>query len=180
MLQVTTKVAPMDLVGECGRNDADRQRHHDQAGDNRCSGDQLSQVGDRDHVAVADGAQRPDGPPHRTRDGAEFVGLRLALDQMHGGRRDQRRAEQDDEAAVQGPPLGIKRGEQRAHSRRVADELEKAHVRALMDRQPRIAERIREVARRRTERRPASEIGDILTEELEELPETGEHGAHRS
>jgi hypothetical protein len=53
-------------------------------------------------------------------------------------------------------------------------------VRALMDRQPRIAERIREVARRRTERRPASEIGDILTEELEELPETGEHGAHRS
>jgi voltage-gated potassium channel len=41
-------------------------------------------------------------------------------------------------------------------------------LRALMDRQPRIAERIREVARRRTERRPASEIGDILTEELED------------
>jgi len=47
-------------------------------------------------------------------------------------------------------------------------------LRALMDRQPRIAERIREVARKRTERRPASESGDILAEELDDLGEVSD------
>ncbi len=39
---------------------------------------------------------------------------------------------------------------------------------ALMDRQPRIAERIREVARKRLEGHAANQAGDLLAEELEE------------
>jgi len=42
-------------------------------------------------------------------------------------------------------------------------------LRALMDRQPRIAERIREVARKRLKGTQAAENGDIVTEELEEI-----------
>lgn len=46
-------------------------------------------------------------------------------------------------------------------------------LRALMDRQPRIAERIREVARKRIEQRATSQTGDLLAEELEETSEPG-------
>lgn len=53
-------------------------------------------------------------------------------------------------------------------------------LRALMDRQPRIAERIRQVARKRTERRPASESGDILAEELDDVGEVSEQEGVRS
>jgi voltage-gated potassium channel len=44
---------------------------------------------------------------------------------------------------------------------------------ALMARQPPIAERIREVARKRLERRTPGLKGDLLTEELEDAEETG-------
>ncbi len=46
---------------------------------------------------------------------------------------------------------------------------------ALMTRQPRIAERIREVARKRLERRAPDQKGDLLTEELEDAPEGAGH-----
>ena len=46
----------------------------------RRRGNHPSERGHRDNVAIADGPERDDGPPHRLRDGAEFLGLRLALD----------------------------------------------------------------------------------------------------
>ncbi len=61
----------------------------------------LAERRDRHDVAVADGAQRDDRPPHRVRDGAELFGLGVALGEMDEGRGHQRRAEQDDEAAEQ-------------------------------------------------------------------------------
>jgi voltage-gated potassium channel len=45
---------------------------------------------------------------------------------------------------------------------------------ALMDRQPRIAERIREVARKRVEGHDLNDAGDLLAEELEEAPDAAE------
>jgi len=45
---------------------------------------------------------------------------------------------------------------------------------ALMDRQPRIAERIREVARKRLESHAINTTGDLLAEELAEPPETAD------
>jgi len=51
-------------------------------------------------------------------------------------------------------------------------------LRALMERQPRIADRIREVARRRIEMRGGGAKGDLLTEEIEDTEETGEPHPH--
>jgi voltage-gated potassium channel len=48
---------------------------------------------------------------------------------------------------------------------------------ALMARQPRIAERIREVARKRLERTPGQK-GDLLTEELEGAEAAGQDRRH--
>jgi voltage-gated potassium channel len=48
---------------------------------------------------------------------------------------------------------------------------------ALMERQPRIAERIREVARKRLERHGGPGKGDLLTEELEDGTAAGQDGA---
>ncbi len=45
-----------------------------------------------------------------------------------------------------------------------------------MDRQPRIAERIREVARQRVESHGISGTGDLLAEELAEEPEPADQG----
>jgi len=47
-------------------------------------------------------------------------------------------------------------------------------LRALMDRQPRIAERIREVARQRVESHAIGSTGDLLAEELAEPPESAD------
>ena len=86
----------------------------------------LSQHGDRHNIAIADGAERDDRPPHRIGDGAELVGLRVAFDQMHDAGGDERRTQQDHEAAEQRPALIVKRIQQRAHRRRIARQLEKA------------------------------------------------------
>ncbi len=51
---------------------------------------------------------------------------------------------------------------------------------ALMDHQPRIAERIREVARKRVEGQGFNEVGDLLAEELEDTPEPAEEPAGRA
>ena len=121
------EVAPVDLLGERSGDDADRQRDHDQPAEDRHAGDEAAQGRGRHHVAVADGAERDDRPPHRVRDGAELVGLRVLLDEVHRGGGDQGGAEQDDEAAEQRPALGVERIEQRAHPRRIARELEEPH-----------------------------------------------------
>src|SRR5262249_13361474 len=78
-------------------------------------------------VAVGDRDERDECPPHRVGNGAELVGLRMAFDHMHDAGGDERRPQQDHEAAEQGPPLVVKHIQQRAHGRRVARQFEKAH-----------------------------------------------------
>jgi len=51
--------------------------------------------------------------------------------------------------------------------------LEAKDLHALMERDVRIAQRIREVARSRINRELVSPKGDILTEEIEEKPQPG-------
>jgi len=110
------EVPPVDLLGEGGRDDADRQRDHDEAEEDGSRRDDLAQRGDRDHVAVSDRAEGDDGPPHGVRDRAELVRLGVALDEMHHGRGHDCRAEQDDSATDQGAPLGVEHREERAHA----------------------------------------------------------------
>ena len=121
------EVAAVDLLGESGGDDADRQRDHDEAADDGAGGDQLAERGDRHHVAIADGAERDDRPPQRLGNGAELVGLHVALGEMHERGGDQRDAERDHQAAEQRAPLAVEHVEQRAHGRRIARDLEEAH-----------------------------------------------------
>jgi len=123
MLQVMTKSRRW-IASE---NDTDRQRDHDQAGEDRGGPDQAAKRRDRHQIAVPDGAERHDGPPHGVRNGAELLRLDRSLDQVHGGRRDQRGADQDHQAAGERPPLRVEHIEKRAHPRRVAREFQEPH-----------------------------------------------------
>ena len=76
------EIAPPHLVGKGGGDDRHRQRDHHEAADDGEHRDQLAERRDRDHVAITDGAERHDRPPHRLRDGAELVGLDLVLDRI--------------------------------------------------------------------------------------------------
>jgi hypothetical protein len=49
--------------------------------------------GHRNDVAVANRAQRDDGPPHRIGNGAELIGLRMTFDHVHDACSDQRRTQ---------------------------------------------------------------------------------------
>ena len=104
-----------------------RQRNHHQAEKDRGTGNHLPQRRHRHHVAIADGPQRHDRPPHGIGYGSELVGLHAAFRQVHQRRGDHRRSDQNDHAAEQRAALGIKHVEQRAHRRRIARDLEKAH-----------------------------------------------------
>ena len=118
------EIAPLHLLGKGGRDDRDRQRDHGKAADDGEDGDELSERRHRHDVAIADGAERHDRPPHRLRNGAELVRLHVALDGVEQRGKRQDRADQDDDAADQRPPLGMHGREQRAHRRRIADQLE--------------------------------------------------------
>ena len=83
------ELAPVDHVGEGGRDDADRQRQHGDAHDRGEAADDLAERGDRHDVAVADRRQRDDRPPHGVRDRAEPVGLGVVLGEMHEARHRQ-------------------------------------------------------------------------------------------
>ena len=77
--QVTTKSRRW-ITSENGvRDDADRQRDHGEAEERRRGRQDLAQRRDRHDVAIAHRGQRDDRPPHRIRDGAELVGLGVAL-----------------------------------------------------------------------------------------------------
>src|SRR3984893_7325852 len=119
------EIAAADFVGEGGGDDRNRQREHHEAGDDGEPRHRLAQRRDRNHVAIADGAQRHDRPPHRLRNGAELVGLNVVLDGIEQRGEQQHRAGQDHEAAEQRSPLGMKRRQQRAHRRRITHQLEK-------------------------------------------------------
>ena len=115
----------MDFVGKSGRDNPDGQSDHDQPGENRCSSDNPPQRRDRDHVAIANCAERDNGPPHRVRNRAEFLGLDVSFDDMHGRGSQQRRSDQDDKAAEQRSAFGVKDIEQGTHAWRVTREFQK-------------------------------------------------------
>ena len=110
------EVATMDFLGERGCDNADGQRDHDQADEDRDRGDDASQRGHRNDVAIADRAQRDDCPPHRVGNGAEFVGLRAAFDHMHDAGDDERRPYQNHETTEQRAALRVKRIQERTSS----------------------------------------------------------------
>ncbi len=120
------EIAPVDLVGERRRHDADRQGQHEDAHEHGQPADHAAERRDRHHVAVAGGGQRHDRPPHGVRHRTELVRLRLALDDMHDRSSHHGGTEQDDDAAEERPAFRIKRVEQRAHGRRIARQLEEA------------------------------------------------------
>ena len=127
MLQVTTKSRRWISSREGGRDDADRQRQHDDAHHGREAGDDLAERRDRHDVAVADGRQGDDRPLHRVRDRAELVGLRVALDEMHARRgHGEHGAAEDDDARERAPGARLDRLEQRGQAGRIAGELEEA------------------------------------------------------
>jgi hypothetical protein len=115
MPQVTTKVATVDLVGEGGGDDADRQGDHDKSNEDRDRCDDASRHGHRNDIAVTDRPKRDDGPPHRVGNGAEFVGLCMTLDQVHDACGQQRCTQQNHEAAEQGAALVVENIQERAH-----------------------------------------------------------------
>ena len=119
------EVAAMDFLGERRGDDADRQRHNDQAGEYRYRGDKTARPGNRNDVAVADRSEGHDRPPHGVRNRSKLVRLNAALDEMHRGCGEQRKTEQYGQAADQSSPLGVQSLEQRLVGRRVAGELEK-------------------------------------------------------
>ena len=119
------EIAPPYLVGKGGGNDRHRQRDHRQAADDGEYRHQLAQWRDRNDVAIADCAERHDRPPHRLRNGAEFLGLHVVFDGIKQRGEHQHRARQNHEAAEQRSPLGMKGCQQRAHRRRIAHQLEK-------------------------------------------------------
>ena len=121
------EVAAVNLLGEGGGDDADRQRDHDQAGKDCAGGYQLAERGDRHDVAIADGADGDDRPPQGVGNGAEFVGLHLAFGEMHQRRGNQRGAQRHHQAAEQRAAFTVEHVEQRAHRRRIARDLEEAH-----------------------------------------------------
>ena len=121
MPQVTTN-APMNFVGKSGRDNPDGQSDHDQPCEDRCSSDNPPQRRDRHHVAIANRAERDDGPPHRAGNRAEFLGLDVSFDKMHGGGSQKDRSDQDDKAAKQRSAFGVKNIKQGTHARRIACE----------------------------------------------------------
>ncbi len=121
------EVAPMNLFGKCVGDDANRQRDQHDAEKNSACGDHLAERRHRHDVAVANGAQRDDRPPHRIRDGAEFVGLHFAFSEMHQRCDHKRRARRHHQTAEQGPPFAVEHVEQRTHGRRIARDFEEPH-----------------------------------------------------
>jgi len=93
------EVPPLDLLRKRCSDNANRQRHQHQPGENCDRRDQLTERGDRHHVAVTDGADGYDRPPESVRDGAKLVRLDLGLSQMHQGRGNQRRTKRNDKTA---------------------------------------------------------------------------------
>ena len=118
------EIAPPHFVGKRGRDDRHRQRDHREADHDREYRNDLAERRHRHHVAIADGAERHDRPPHRLRNGAEFVRLHIVLDRIEQRGEQQHRAGQDHEAAEQRAPLGVQRRQQRAQRRRIAHQLE--------------------------------------------------------
>ena len=76
------EITPPHFIGECARDDRDRQRDHRKADDDGKYRHDLAERRHRHHVAIADRAERDDRPPHRLRNGAELVGLDVALDRI--------------------------------------------------------------------------------------------------
>ena len=126
----------MHFVGKRRRHDAHRERHHQQADEDRQSGYQPPRHRDRHGVAIADRSERYDRPPHGVGDGAELVRLRGGFGNMHERCRDQRRAAKNHKAAHKRAALGeayqaqdqegpeIGRYEQRQPERQHGDEVD--------------------------------------------------------
>ena len=93
------EVTAINFVGESRGDDTDRQGDHDQSNEDGGGCNETSHEGNQNELAIADSTQRNDRPPHRVGNGAKFVGLRMALGQMHDARREQRSTYQDHEAA---------------------------------------------------------------------------------
>ena len=121
------KIAAMNLFGKGGGDDADWQRHHDEAGEDRPGRDQLAERGHRNHVAIADRADGDDRPPQRFRDRAKFLGLDLALREMHQRGGNERAAKRDHQASEQRATFVVEHVQERTHGRRIARDLEEAH-----------------------------------------------------
>ena len=119
------EIAPPHFVGECARDDRDRQRDHRKADDDGKYRYDLAERRHRHHVAIADRAKRDDRPPHRLRNGAELVGLNIALDRIEQRGEQQHRAGQDHDATEQRAALGMECRQQRTQRRRIAHQFEK-------------------------------------------------------
>ncbi len=118
-------VAARFLV-EAGGDDGDGQRDHADAEQHDHAAEHLAQRRDRHDVAVADRGQGGQRPPGRGRDRAEFVGLRLVLEGIHGGRGEQQQHQDDQQRADQSAPLIGEDAAEGLQRRRVAHQLEQA------------------------------------------------------
>ncbi len=115
---------PRRFLAEAGREDGDRQREHAEAEQHHHAAEHLAPRRDWDDVAITDGGERGEAPPRRRRDRAEFVGLRVALEEIDDRGREQEQHHHHQQGAEQ---RAIFIGEHPLHGlerRRVAQQLE--------------------------------------------------------
>ncbi len=120
------EIAAMNFGGKARRDDRHWQREHPEAGDHDEACHQLAERRHRHDVAIADGRQRRDSPPHRSRNAAEGFRLRSPLELEHHRGRDHDEAEHDDDGPEDRPALVIEDPAKRPERGCRAGELEKA------------------------------------------------------
>ena len=96
------------FLTEAGGDDGDGQRDHADAEQHDDAAEHLAERGNRHDVAVADRGQGGERPPRGRGDRAEFVGLRLALEEICRGGSEQQQHQNDEQRAEQSALLVLR------------------------------------------------------------------------
>ena len=112
------------FLAEAGGEDGDGKREHAEPEQHDDAAEHLAPGRDRHDVAIADGGQRRQGPPGGSGNGAEFVGLRLALEEIDDGGREQHQHHHEEERTEQRAIFVGDDALQRQERRRIAQQFE--------------------------------------------------------